>query len=98
MARDSAAIRCYHLPMDRCAVGEVRSLEDARGYACSQLATARCEDCRRAACSSHMRGMPRLWIQNLLLTVKRRPSVGSIPRSASRQQHLTRFIKPAVRA
>ena len=39
--------------MDRCEVVEVRSLEDAQGYACSQLATAQCGDCGREVCGSH---------------------------------------------
>src|SRR5215469_7048582 len=45
--------RCYHLPVDRCEVIEVRSLEDAQGYACPQQATAECEDCGRFVCGSH---------------------------------------------
>jgi hypothetical protein len=46
-------VRCYSSPVDRYEVIEVRSLEDAQGYACSQWAIAECGDCGRAICSSH---------------------------------------------
>jgi hypothetical protein len=49
----SPLLRCYHLPVDRCEVVEVRSLDDIEGYACSKLATASCGDCGRAICAAH---------------------------------------------
>jgi len=39
--------------VDGCEVVEVRTQDDAEGYACDRRAVARCADCGTAVCGSH---------------------------------------------